>query len=464
MPGTTVVILAGGSGTRMRSSVPKLAHDLCGRPLLAWPLDAALAAFAGARLVVVVPPGDVYGGLLPDGVLTAIQAQPRGTADAVAAAAEQIERDATVVVLSGDVPLIEPELLRALARAHAAAGAAATAVTVTLPDPSGYGRVVRDGAGAFVRVAETKVAGDASAQELAIGEVNAGIYAFDGGALLDALAEVGTDNAQGERYLPDALAILAARGAPVRTFAASSPDVVLGVNDRLELGIVRSLAQARILERHALAGVTFVAPQTTSVDVSVEIGEDAVIEPCTQLRGATRVGRGARIGPHSTLVDAVVGDGATVVHSHLVDCELREGTTVGPFAYLRPGALLREGSKVGTFVEVKNSDVGAGAKIPHLSYVGDADIGEHTNLGAGSITANYDGTHKHRTTIGARVHGGVDTSFVAPVTVGDDAWTAAGSVVTGDVPAGALAVARARQRNIERYAERRSTLGGGEDQ
>ena len=204
-----------------------------------------------------------------------------------------------------------------------------------------------------------------------------------------------------------------------------------------------------------LAGVTIVSPATTTIDVAVAIGEDTVIEPCTQLLGSTRIGRGATVGPHSTLIDVLLGDGVSVVHSHLVRCEVREGASVGPFAYLRPDALLRERSKVGTFVEVKNSDIGIGSKVPHLSYVGDADIGEDTNLGAGSITANYDGSSKHRTTIGARVHGGVDTSFVAPVSVGDDAWTAAGTVVTGDVPPGALAIARSRQRNVERYSERR---------
>jgi bifunctional UDP-N-acetylglucosamine pyrophosphorylase/glucosamine-1-phosphate N-acetyltransferase len=328
-------------------------------------------------------------------------------------------------------------------------------VTAVLADPAGYGRVVRGAAGEFVRVVETKVAGDASAAELAISEVNTGIYAFDGGALLDALEDVGTDNAQGERYLPDVLEILRARDAPIATFVASDPAIVLGVNDRVGLAAVRDEAQRRIQERHMLAGVTIVAPATTSIDVAVTIGEDTVIEPCTQLRGSTRIGRGATVGPHSTLIDALIGDGVSIVHSHLVRCEVRDGASVGPFAYLRPDALLRERSKVGTFVEIKNSDIGVGSKVPHLSYVGDADIGESSNLGAGSITANYDGSSKHRTTIGARVHGGVDTSFVAPVTVGDDAWTAAGTVVTADVPPGALAIARSRQRNVERYSERR---------
>jgi bifunctional UDP-N-acetylglucosamine pyrophosphorylase / glucosamine-1-phosphate N-acetyltransferase len=456
MPGTTVVILAGGSGTRMRSARPKLAHDLCGQPLLAWSVNAAAAAFPGSRPVVVVPPGDGLRDLVSAGeVVFAVQAEPLGTADAVASAAGQIERDATVIVISGDVPLVEPELLAALADTHASAGAVATMVTVSLLEPSGYGRVVRDSTGGFARVVETKAPGDATASELELGEVNAGIYAFEGAALLDALQRVGSDNAQGERYLPDVLSVLARAGARVATHGAADPAIVLGVNDRRDLAAVAGHAQRRIHERHMLAGVTIVQPASTAIDVTVTIGADTVVEPCTQLRGHTVVGAGCTVGPHSTLIDATLFDGVSVVHSHVAGCELRAGCSVGPFAHLRPGTLLREGAKAGTFVEVKNSDIGAGAKVPHLSYVGDADVGEHTNLGAGSITANYDGTHKHRTTIGARVHGGVDTSFVAPVTIGDDAWTAAGSVVINDVPAGALAVARARQRNIEGYGERR---------
>jgi bifunctional UDP-N-acetylglucosamine pyrophosphorylase/glucosamine-1-phosphate N-acetyltransferase len=475
MSAVTVVILAAGRGTRMRSATPKLAHDLCGRPLLAWPLAAARGAGA-QRIVVVVGPDDGLAEIIAaatqaagreasaegeagerwsDGAELAVQREPLGTADAVASAAAQIAREDVVIVLAGDVPLVEPALLRELVETHRHSGAAATMVTAVLEDPSGYGRVVRDEDGAVLRVAETKVAADASPAELAIAEVNTGIFAFDGGALLDSLAQVRADNSEGERYLPDVLAILREAGARIATLGADDPAVVLGVNDRAGLAVVRAEAQRRIQRRHMLAGVTIVQPATTSIDFGVEIGEDTVIEPCTQILGSTRVGATATVGPHSTLIDALLDDRVSVVHSHLVSCEVREGASVGPFAYLRPGALLREGAKAGTFVEVKNSDIGAGSKVPHLSYIGDADIGERTNLGAGTITANYDGTSKHRTTIGSRVHGGVDTSFVAPVTVGDDAWTAAGTVVTGDVPAGALAVARARQRNVERYGERR---------
>jgi bifunctional UDP-N-acetylglucosamine pyrophosphorylase/glucosamine-1-phosphate N-acetyltransferase len=442
----------------MRSATPKLLHDLCGRPLIDWPLAAALACGA-ARVVAVVPEDErLLEQALPDGVVIAHQGLPHGTGGAVLAAAAELDRTGTVIVLAGDVPLIGAELLRELAGEHERSGAAATMVTTVLSDPRGYGRVVRDGAGEVERVVETKNAAEASSAELELDEVNTGVFAFQTGALLDVLGAV--EPVGEEVYLPAVLPLLRAAGGRVGTLAATDHAILLGVNDRAQLATVRAEAQRRIHDRHMLAGVTIVQPQSTTIDFAVQIAPDTLIEPCTQLRGATRIGAGATIGPHSTVVDSLLGDGVRVLHSHLIGCELRAGATVGPFSYLRPDALLRDGAKAGAFVEVKNSDVGVGAKIPHLSYVGDADIGEHTNLGAGSITANYDGHRKHRTTIGARVRGGVDTSYVAPVSVGDDAWTAAGSVITGDVPAGALAVARARQRNVERYAERRSDGDG----
>jgi bifunctional UDP-N-acetylglucosamine pyrophosphorylase/glucosamine-1-phosphate N-acetyltransferase len=343
-----------------------------------------------------------------------------------------------VLVISGDVPLIDAAAIGALAEAHARSDAAATMVTSLLDDPTGYGRVVRDSDGSVVRVVETKGDGDATAQELEIHEVNAGIYAFDGEDLRGALPRLSTDNAQGELYLPQVLDLLRAEGRTVAAHTLEDPAIMLNVNDRVALAQARKLAQARIHRRHLLAGVEVLDPEATVIEVDVEIGQDTVVEPFTTIRGATRI-----------------GSGCTVRHSYLLDCVLEDGVSVGPFAYLRPGALLRTGAKAGTFVEVKNSDIGAGAKVPHLSYIGDADVGEGTNLGAGTITANYDGQHKHRTKIGKRVHGGVDTAFVAPVTVGDDAYTAAGSVVTEDVPDGELAVARAKQRNVEGYAQRR---------
>jgi bifunctional UDP-N-acetylglucosamine pyrophosphorylase/glucosamine-1-phosphate N-acetyltransferase len=469
----TVVVLAAGQGTRMRSDVPKVLHELCGRPMGLWPVVAALEAGAG-RVVVVDSPARPLAEVLPAGVELVVQPRSNGTGGAVLAAADAIDPAGAVVVLSGDVPLVSAAALTELVQAHARGGAAATMVTTVLEDPSGYGRVVRDERGAVERVVETKKAGDATAEELEIREVNTGIFAFAGEALLGALPRLSADNAQGELYLPQVLDILRADGATVAAHTVTDPNLMLGVNDRVALAHVRALAQRAILEGHMRAGVTIVDPPATWVDVDVRIGRDARIEPGTALRGATEVGQGAIVGPHTTLTDVQVGEAAMVgPHTTAIDSAIGEraivrvawveratvhaGASVGPFAYLRPGALLGEGSKVGTFVEVKNSDIGAGAKIPHLSYIGDADVGERSNLGAGTLTANYDGHAKHRTTIGRRVRGGVDTAFVAPVTVGDDAYTAAGSVITEDVPPGALGVARARQQNREGYAQRRES-------
>jgi bifunctional UDP-N-acetylglucosamine pyrophosphorylase/glucosamine-1-phosphate N-acetyltransferase len=449
-----VVILAAGQGTRMRSRVPKMLHEICGRPMIEWTVAAARESGAGSVVVVASPDG-ALDGRLADGVVLAIQAEPNGTGGAVLAAADHLGGDGPVLIVNGDAPLVTPAALRALGDAHAASGAAATILTMLLDDPSSYGRVVRAPDGSVDRVVETKRPGDATADELAIPEVNAGVYAFERGGLLEALRRVGTDNAQGELYLPAALAVLRAGGARVEALTIDDPSLLLGVNDRVELARVRKIAQRRIHEAHMRAGVTIVDPETTTIDIGVRIGRDTVVEPSTHLRGVTAIGEGCTIGPLTTAIDVVLGDDVTVVHSYLTGCEVRAGGTVGPFAYLRPGALLRDGAKAGTFVEIKNSDIGAGTKVPHLSYVGDADVGPGTNLGAATITANYDGRRKHRTTIGANVRTSVDTTLVAPVTVGDEAYTGAGSVVTDDVPPGALAIARARQTNIEDYAERR---------
>ncbi|MEA2247410.1 MAG: bifunctional UDP-N-acetylglucosamine pyrophosphorylase / glucosamine-phosphate N-acetyltransferase [Solirubrobacteraceae bacterium] len=458
MTAPIVVILAAGQGTRMRSRTPKMLHDLCGRPMIDWPVAAALRAGAG-KVVVVGGPDRTLEGRLPAGVELAVQPQPDGTGGAVLAAAAHLDADAPVVVLNGDVPLITPEVIAELVAVHAQSGAAATMVTTMLDDPSGYGRVVRDASGAVERVVETKAPGDATPEEMAIAEVNTGIYAFDGPAVIDALRRVGTDNAQGEIYLPAALEVLRAGGARVVAHAVDDASVLLGVNDKVELAAARALAQQRINEAHMRAGVTIVDPAATVIEVGVTIGADTLVEPSTFLRGTTTIGEACTVGPLTTVIDATIGDEVSVVHSYLQGCELRRGATVGPFAYLRPGALLRERAKAGTFVEIKNSDIGEGTKVPHLSYVGDADVGPGTNLGAATITANYDGRNKHRTTVGAGVRTAVDTTLVAPVTVGDDAYTGAGSVITEDVPPGALAIARPRQSTIEGYADRRSSSG-----
>ncbi len=454
MPAPTVIVLAAGQGTRMRSTVPKMLHELCGRPLVAWPIAAALEAGAGT-VVVVDSPARALEAHLPPGVLSVVQPVPDGTGGAVRAAAGHIDPGAPVVVLPGDVPLVTAAAIGELVDAHAASGAAATMATIELEDPAGYGRVIRGAGGGVERVVETKIAGDATAEELAVREVNSSIFVFAGAALVAALDALSSDNAQGELYLPDVLPALRGAGHAVAAHRLDDPALALGVNDRVQLAAVREIAQARIHARHGRAGVTIVDPASTLIDAGVELGEDTVVEPSCFLRGATRAGSGCRIGPLTTLVDAVLGDAVSVVHSYVVDCEIRDRVTVGPFAYLRPGTLLREGSKAGTFVEIKNSDIGPGSKVPHLSYIGDADVARDTNLGAATITANYDGHSKHRTTIGAGVRTGVDTTLVAPVTIGDGAYTAANSAITEDVPPGALGIARERQVNREGYADRK---------
>jgi len=427
-----VIVMAAGQGTRMKSKTPKVLHDLLGRPMGLWPVRAALDA--GAQKVVVVDsPEEPLKAHLPEGAVSVVQPQANGTGGAVQAAAEHVERDAPVVVLSGDVPLVSAAAIAALVAAHSGQ---ATMATTRLEDPSGYGRVVRRADGSVEKVVETKTAGDATAEELAIDEVNTGIYAFDGAFLLDTLPKLTADNAQGELYLPQVLD----HADSVSAHEVDDPNLVLGVNDRVALAQVRQIAQRALLDGLMRSGVTVTDPAATYVDVGVSVGQDTTLEPGTVLRGETMIGADCRIGPHVVAIDATVED----------------GVSVGPFAYLRPGTRLRPGSKVGTFVEVKNSDIGARTKVPHLSYVGDADVGEDTNLGAATITANYDAKTKtkSRTTIGDRVKSSVDVTFVAPVAVGDDAYTAAGSVITEDVPPKALGVARERQRNVEGYADR----------
>jgi bifunctional UDP-N-acetylglucosamine pyrophosphorylase/glucosamine-1-phosphate N-acetyltransferase len=435
----------------MRSHKAKVLHELCGIPMVLWPVRAALAAGAG-RVVVVDSPARALAEVLPDGVELAVQERPDGTGGAVAAGMAVLDAgdgpstdaSAPVLVLSGDVPLVSAEAIETLVDAHRASGAAATMATTILDDPTGYGRVVREADGAVARVVETKTPGDATQAEREIREVNTGIFVFAAKALANALPRLGTDNAQGERYLPHVLDVLRADGAKVAAHVVGDEALVLGVNDRATLARVRALAQRAIHERHMLAGVGIVDPAATVIDVDVEIGQDTLIEPFTTIRGTTRIGRDC-----------------TIRHSYLVDCVLEDRVSVGPFGYLRPGTVLRTGTRVGTFVEVKNSDVGPDARVPHLSYIGDADVGVGTNLGAATITANYDGHAKHRTTVGSGVRTGVDTTLVAPVSVGDEAYTGAGSVITDDVPPGALGIARARQENIEGYAERRAAAARG---
>jgi bifunctional UDP-N-acetylglucosamine pyrophosphorylase / glucosamine-1-phosphate N-acetyltransferase len=452
----TVVIMAAGQGTRMRSAVPKVLHPICGRALVAWPIEAAREAGAG-RIAVVVSPDRDISGALPNGVESIPQPTADGTGGALRAARELIASSETVLVLSGDVPLLGAEMIAALLAHHEEQGAAATVVTAILDDPGSYGRIVRDEAGEVAAVVEAKGVGDASAEQLAIREINAGIYAFDAGVLATALEGIGNDNAQGEYYLPDVLPLIREAGGKVVPFVSEDPTVILGVNSRADLAVVEAEARRRILERWMLAGVTIVDPASTWIEVEAELAADVRLEPGCSLIGASRVGTGSVVGPHTTLIDSVLGEEVTAPHSYLVEVRVGDRCSVGPFAYLRPGAELAEGAKAGSFVEIKNSRIGAGAKVPHLSYVGDAQVGEGTNLGAATITANYDGYAKHRTTIGRGVRTGVDTTLIAPVTVGDEAYTGAGSVISEDVPPGSLALTRPERKTVEGYAERKAT-------
>jgi bifunctional UDP-N-acetylglucosamine pyrophosphorylase / glucosamine-1-phosphate N-acetyltransferase len=446
----TVLIMAAGRGTRMRSEVPKVLHRVCGKPMVEWVVDAARQAGA-ARVVCVVRPGEGVAEGLPESVDVAEQLEGEGTGAAVLAARDAVG-DGLVVVLSGDHPLVTPAQIAGLVEEHKRAGAAATVLTTDQIDPSGYGRIVRTNGGEVERIVETKYTDGVPPDELAIREINLGTYAFEAPHIFEALDEVGLDS--GERFLTGVLPVLKGDGDKVIAHTTDDPAIALGVNDRVGLMQAEALAQRRVLERHALQGVTFLHPGTVRVEADVTIGADTTIGPGVSLLGRTSVGQGCEIGPHTTVKDARVGDGVVVLQAHVVEAEIHDDATIGPFAYLRPGTVVRRGAKVGTFVEIKNSDIGEGAKVPHLSYVGDADVGEKSNLGASTITANYDGKRKHRTKLGKSVKTSVHTSLVAPVDVGDRAYTGAGSAITDDIPEGALGIARPRQTNIEGYADR----------
>jgi bifunctional UDP-N-acetylglucosamine pyrophosphorylase / glucosamine-1-phosphate N-acetyltransferase len=449
----TVLIMAAGRGTRMRSDVPKVLHRLAGKTLVQWVVDVARAAGA-ARVIAVVRPGDGVAEGLPEGVEVAEQREGEGTGAAVLAARGAVRGagGGPVVVLSGDHPLVTAEQLRALLAEQESRGALATLLTTDRLDPAGYGRVVRDSNGQVDHVFETKYTEGLSGDELAVREINVGAYAFDANALFEALDKVELE--RNERYLTGVLPLIRAGGGVVAAYLTDDGDAAIGVNDRVGLFRAEQIAQRRLIEAHARAGVTFLQPGTTRVEAGVTIGSDTVIGPGTVLEGSTTVAERCELGPHTTLRDASIRDGATVIHSFLVEAEVGPNAIVGPFAYLRPGTVVRASAKVGTFVEVKNSDIGEGAKVPHLSYIGDTDVGEKSNLGASTITANYDGRKKHRTKLGKSVKTGIHTSLIAPLDIGDRAYTGAGSTITDDVPEGALGVAREKQKNIEGYADR----------
>ncbi|WP_456476172.1 bifunctional UDP-N-acetylglucosamine diphosphorylase/glucosamine-1-phosphate N-acetyltransferase GlmU [Oceanithermus sp.] len=448
-----VVILAAGKGTRMKSALPKVLHPLLGRPLVAYAARAALDAGA-ERVVAVVGHGaeEVSAALEPLGVRTALQAEQLGTAHALASARPELaDWDGPVVVTMGDAPLISAATLRGLAEALPAGGGMAM-LTFEPDDPAQYGRVLRDEEGHVARVVEFK---DATPEERAVREVNAGVYAFDAN-VWDFLAEVGRDNAAGEYYLPDLIGVYQRHGLPVRAFKAEDPTELLAVNDRVQLATVERVLLDRLRARWMRAGVRMILPETVYLEPSVELAPDVTLEPGVMLKGTTRVGEGAFVGAYSVLTDSELAPGAEVrPHSVLEGARLAAGAAVGPFARLRPGAVLEEGAFVGNFVEVKKSRLGPGVKAGHLAYLGDAEVGAGTNVGAGTITANYDGEKKHPTIIGPRAFIGSNSVLIAPVRIGAEATVAAGSAINQDVPPGALAIARGRQRNVEGWAERK---------
>ncbi|QKT06522.1 bifunctional UDP-N-acetylglucosamine diphosphorylase/glucosamine-1-phosphate N-acetyltransferase GlmU [Gordonia sp. X0973] len=463
-----VIVLAAGAGTRMKSKTPKILHSIGGRTLVGHALTGAadlepdylIAVVSHERVRVTAAIGEVATGLDRE-VLIAEQEEPLGTGDAARAGLTALPADftGTVLVTVADAPLLDGDTLRALLATHRGSDAGGpgrpAAVTLTsfiADDPTGYGRIVRDADGNVTAIVEHKDADDA---QLAITEVNAGIYAFDAQTLREALSSLSTDNAQGEFYLTDVVEIANAAGRPVRAHIVDDPAVVAGCNDRAQLAELGAELNRRILRRHQLAGVTVVDPATTWIDVDVTIAPDVTIEPGVQLRGTTSIESDALIGPDSTLTDVVIGAGAQVIRTHGSQARIGAGATVGPFAYLRPGTELGADGKIGTFVETKNAQIGAGSKVPHLTYVGDATIGEKSNIGASSVFVNYDGENKHRTTIGSHCRTGSDNMFVAPVTVGDGAYTGAGTVVRQNVPPGALAVSAVQQRTIEGWVVRK---------
>lgn len=452
----TVLILAAGQGTRMKSKRAKLLHPVCGIPMVSW-VAAAARELSPERLIAVVGyQGDQVRGALSDLCDSfVVQREQRGTGHAVLRAARQLAGygESTLLILNGDVPTMQPSTLRALTARHRRSGAALSLLTAEVADPTGYGRIVRDADGTVTRIVEHK---DASRADRAIREINCGIYCSRPDTLLPVLRRLRPDNAQGEYYITDAVHRLLESGERVEAVLHRDAAEVLGVNDRAELALASATLYARKAAELQRRGVTILDAARTWIDPRATVGQDTVLYPDVIVEGATRIGRDCTVRPGCRIVDTIVGDGVEIRdHSVVTESRIAKGATVGPFAHLRPGSTLGANVKVGNFVEVKKSTLGQGTKASHLSYLGDATIGEECNIGAGTITCNYDGERKNPTVLGRRVFIGSDTQLVAPVTLGDDAYVGAGTTVTRDVPGGALAVGRARQENKDGWVARR---------
>jgi bifunctional UDP-N-acetylglucosamine pyrophosphorylase/glucosamine-1-phosphate N-acetyltransferase len=444
----TVIVLAAGEGTRMKSATPKVLHSVAGRSLLGHVLHA-VDHLHPAELRIVVGSGreavEAHIAEISPKATTVFQEHRGGTGHAAQLALAGNAPKGTVLVLAGDTPLLSGDSLARFIAAHTAGKFAASVLTAEHPEPTGYGRIIRDDSDELLRIVEEK---DATDDEKFIYEINSGVYAFDGQKLAASIGQLTNANAQGELYLTDVIGILKSAGESIAAIMIDDFTETLGVNDRVQLAESAAMLRDRINDQWMHAGVTIIDPTTTWIDATVEISNDVTLHPGTALLGSTKIATGAVIGPRTTLTDCVVKEGAQVLESIATQTVIGEGATVGPFTYLREGTQLGDATKAGAFVEMKNAVVGTGSKIPHLSYVGDATIGEGSNIGAATIFVNYDGVEKHHTTVGDQVRIGSDTMLVAPVSIGDGAYTAAGSVITEDVPAGAIGVGRAKQRNV----------------
>jgi bifunctional UDP-N-acetylglucosamine pyrophosphorylase/glucosamine-1-phosphate N-acetyltransferase len=447
------IVLAAGAGTRMKSPIPKVVHEIAGRPLVDWVLRALKGAQATRTVVVIGTGAEQVRDVLPDSVETAVQDKQLGTGHAteIGLASLRIDPGDQVIVAPGDTPLLTAHSIAALLEVHTRTEAAATCLTARVADATGYGRILRDVAGGVVGIVEHK---DATPSQLALDEINSGVYAFDASLLREALIHIDTDNSQGEFYLTDVLAVLNADGHPITAFMTAEEEIA-GVNSQSQLAAAAEVVRARLADELMEHGVWMQDPSTVYIDAAVTVEPGARIRPNVHLAGETWVASGADVGPDVFAVNSTIGEGARVWYSVLRSAEVGDHVEVGPYASLRPGARLESGSKAGTFVEMKNTTVRAGAKVPHLSYMGDADIGEGANIGAGTITCNYDGYNKHKTVIGKDAFIGSDTMLVAPISIGEGAVTGAGSTITSDVEAGALAVERSPQTDIPGYAARR---------
>lgn len=448
------LVLAAGEGTRMKSDIPKVLHRVCGRPMLSWVVDALEAikeeGYIDRILVVAGKGAGEVEQEVCERAACVVQEERKGTGHAVMVAAPGIEADELLVV-TADSPLITPATLRGLCEHHASSGAAVTILATELDDPTGYGRILRNPAGEVTGIVEES---EASPAEKGIGEVNTSTYAFRWQALEKVLPQLGTANAKGEYFLTDAVALLARAGEGISACVTPDASEVMGVNSREHLAEAEAVMRQRINRRWMDEGVSMEDPSTTYIGGEVTVGRDTLLRPLVMLEGSTVVGEGCVLGPNTRVVDSRLGNGVTVEQATLRECELEDGVSVGPYASLRPGSVFRAGSKAGTFVETKKTVVGKGSKVPHLSYMGDADIGDDVNVGAGSITCNYDGVSKHRTVIEDEAFIGSDTMFIAPVRIGKGAVTGAGSSIARDVPPGALGVERSKQRNIIEYKKK----------